>query len=183
MNFAPGNTVPGTVAVSLGTWRTGRLCPAGETIMLKSAGLTGRSDNKVDAKGRIAIPASMRKILAPGENDEVVTLGVPTGHLLLFNREYWSTTIQQSIIDRQAAIGQENVWRAIHRLSENSHMSTVDTQGRITIPHRLLEKAGINGEAVVIGAFDRVSVWAPNRYEAWINESEIDDTIAAIGIF
>lgn len=154
-----------------------------ESAMLKSAGLTGRSDNKVDTKGRMAIPAAMRKILAPGENDEVVVLGVPAGHLLLFNRDYWSTTIQQSIIDRQAAIGQENVWRAIHRLSENSHMSTVDTQGRITIPHRLLDKAGINGEAVVIGAFDRVSVWTPERYEAWINESEIDDTIAAIGIF
>jgi MraZ protein len=151
--------------------------------MLKSAGLTGRSDNKVDSKGRLAIPASMRKVLAPGETDEVVVLGVPTGHLLLFNREYWGATIQQNIIDRQAAIGQENVWRAVHRLSENSHMSTVDSQGRITIPHRLLEKAGINGEAVVIGAFDRVSVWAPGRYETWINESDIDSTIADMGIF
>jgi len=151
--------------------------------MLKSAGLTGRSDNKVDSKGRLAIPASMRKVLAPGELDEVVVLGVPSGHLLLFNREYWSANIQQSMFDRKEEIGEENAWRAIHRLSENSHMSTVDTQGRITIPHRLLEKAGINGEAVVIGAFDRVTIWAPDRYESWINESEIDDAIKAFGIF
>ncbi len=151
--------------------------------MLKSAGLTGRSDNKVDPKGRLAIPASMRKALAPEKNDEVVALSVPAGNLLLFNRDYWGETVQQNIIDQQAAIGKENVWRVVHRLSENSHMSTVDSQGRITIPHRLLQKAGINGEAVVIGAIDRVSVWATDRYETWINESDIDGAIAAIGIF
>jgi MraZ protein len=151
--------------------------------MLKSAGLTGRSDNKVDSKGRLNIPASMRKILAPSENDEVVVVLVPTGHLLLFKREYWDETIQQNIIDQQAALGQQNVWRAIHRLSENSHMTTVDNQGRINIPHRLLENAGITDDVVVIGAFDRVSVWAPRRYESWINESDIDGVIAEIGLF
>lgn len=160
------------------------MIPGGQDSgMLKSAGLTGRSDNKVDSKGRLNIPASMRKVLAPSEYDEVVVVLVPSGHLLLFNREYWSGTIQQSIIDQQGAIGQENVWRAIHRLSENSHMSTVDNQGRITIPHRLLEKSGISDDAVVIGAFDRVSVWAPQRCESWINESDIDGTIAEIGLF
>jgi MraZ protein len=151
--------------------------------MLKSAGLTGRSDNRVDAKGRLNIPAAVRKELAPGENDEVVVLFVPSGHLLLFNRAYWSDTIQQSIMDMQDSIGREQVWRAIHRLSENSHMSTVDSQGRITIPGRLLQKAGIDSDAVVIGAFDRVSVWAPDRYEVWINAAEIDSTIADIGLF
>ena len=151
--------------------------------MLKSAGFTGRSDNRIDSKGRLSIPAVIRKALAPEEYDEVVVLFVPTGHLLLFNRDYWSDTIQQSIIDSPDTIGREQVWRAIHRLSENSHMSTVDSQGRITIPNRLLQKAGIDSDAVVIGVSDRVSVWAPDRYEAWINESDIDSTIADIGLF
>lgn len=151
--------------------------------MLKSAGLTGRSDYRVDSKGRLSIPAAIRKVLAPEEYDEVVVLFVPSGHLLLFNSDYFSGTIQQSIIDRQDTIGRENVWRAIHRLSENSHMSTVDSQGRITIPNRLLKKAGIDSDAVVIGVFDRVSVWAPDRYEEWISEADIDSTIADIGLF
>ena len=118
--------------------------------MLKSAGFTGRSDNRVDAKGRINIPAAFRKILAPKEHDEVVILFVPTGHLLLFNKEYWGSTIQQSIIDRSHIIGSENMWKTIHRLSENSHMSTVDSQGRITIPGWLLEKAGIKKNVVTL---------------------------------
>ena len=151
--------------------------------MLKSAGLTGRSDNKVDAKGRINIPAAFRKILAPREYDEVVVVFVPTRHLLLFNKDYWSTTIQQSIIDEAHIIGKENMWRAIHRLSENSNMSTVDSQGRITIPGWLLEKAQINKNVVIVGAFDRVSVWSPDMYDAWLKEVDIDSTIADMGLF
>lgn len=151
--------------------------------MLKSAGLTGRSDNRVDVKGRLNIPASMRKVLAPGDHDEVVVLLVPSGHLLLFNGDYWSGTIQQSIIDKAATIGEKNVWRAINRLSENAHMSAVDSQGRITIPGRLLKKSGIRKEAVVIGAFDRVFVWEPGKYESWIQEEDVDTSISDIGIF
>ena len=151
--------------------------------MLKSAGLTGRSDNKVDSKGRLSIPAAMRRILAPGDHDEVVVLLVPSVHLLLFNKEYWSNTIQQSIIDSVEKIGPQNVWRAINRMSENAHMSMVDKQGRITIPSRLLKGAGIDGDAVVIGAFDRAFVWQPERYEIWMKADDVDSTISAIGIF
>ena len=151
--------------------------------MLKSAGFTGRSDNKVDAKGRINIPAAFKRILAPDEYDEVVILFVPTRHLLLFNKDYWGTTIQQTIIDKAHIIGKENIWRVIHRLSEYSHMSTVDNQGRITIPGWLLEKAGIKKDVVIFGAFDRVSVWAPETYEDWVREVDIDSTIADIGLF
>jgi MraZ protein len=151
--------------------------------MLKSAGLTGRSDNKVDAKGRISIPAPFRKILAPGEYDEVVIVHVPTGHLLLFNKDYWSSTIQQSIIDKTDQLGRENVWRAIHTLSENSHMSTVDSQGRITIPHWLLEKAKVKKDVIVIGAFDRVSIWAPEGYNQWVKGADIGSAISDLGLF
>jgi MraZ protein len=151
--------------------------------MLKSAGLTGRSDNKVDAKGRLSIPAAMRRVLAPAERDEIVILYVPNRHLLLFNREYFASTIQQGVMDNAAVAGKENVWRAIHRLSENSHMSTVDGQGRITVPSWLLEKAAIAADAVVVGAFDRVSVWSPDNYRSWVGEGDIDSTIAELGLF
>ena len=151
--------------------------------MLQSAGLTGRSDNKVDTKGRLNIPAAMRKILAPDDRDEVIVLLVPTGHLLLFNKEYWGSTIQQSIFDRAKTKGEQNAWRAINRLSENSHTTPVDSQGRITIPGRLLKKAEIKDQAVVIGAFDRVFVWEPGKYESWIQEEDVDSAIAESGMF
>jgi len=153
--------------------------------MLKSYGLIGRNDNKVDAKGRINIPAQMRRVLAPNPHDEVVIILGAEGQLSLFNREYWVGTIQQNILNRaDTAAGSEEwtaVQRAIHRLSENSHLSTVDSQGRITIPGWLLEKAGIGKDALVIGAVDRVSVWEPDRYAAWAHSG--GDGITGTGVF
>ena len=73
------------------------------------------------------------------------------------------------------------IQRAIHRLSENSHLSTVDSQGRVTIPGWLLEKAGIGKDALVIGAVDRVSIWEPGRYAVWAHSD--GDNIGDTGVF
>jgi len=154
-----------------------------QIAQLFEGGFTGKSDNKVDTKGRLSIPAAFRKNLAPEERDEVVILYVPTGHLLLFNKTYWSTTIQQEIMKKAHVIGKENAWRVIHRLSEYSHMSTVDSQGRVTIPAWLLEKAGIDKDVLTFGAYDRVSVWSPSAYAKWVGEVDIDATISDTGLF
>ena len=156
---------------------------SGQDAQLKSAGFTGKSENRVDSKGRLSISPAFRKILSPEEHDEVVILYVPTGHLLLFNKDYWGSTIQQSILDRSHAIGKENMWKVIHRLSELSHMSTVDSQRRITIPAWLLEKAGIEKDVLTFGASDRVSVWDPEVYKKWFGEVDIDSAINDIGLF
>jgi len=154
--------------------------------MLKSFGLTGRSDNKIDAKGRINIPSQMRRILAPNSYDEVVISMGREGYLSIFNKDYWVNTIQQNIMNQADGVVNKGDWdsiqREIHRLSENSHMSTVDSQGRITIPQWLLEKAGISKDAVVIGAVDRVSIWAPDRYKKWLEQEDADSSLTGIYI-
>lgn len=151
--------------------------------MLKSKGYTGRTDHKVDSKGRLSIPALIRKDIAPGQDDEVAVVLVPSGHLLLFNREYWDTTIQQYIIDQEDKIGKEKVWRAISELSENCHMSKVDSQGRVNIPRRMLEETGITSDAIIIGLFDRLSVWDPDRHKKWKAEENLGTIISAIGLY
>jgi len=154
--------------------------------MLKSFGLTGRSDHKIDAKGRMNIPSQMRRILAPNSYDEVVISKGREGYLSVFNKDYWVNTIQQNIMNQADSVVNKGDWdsiqRAIHRLSENSHMSTVDSQGRITIPQWLLEKAGIQKDAVVIGTVDRVSIWAPDRYKKWLEQEDTDSSLTGIFI-
>jgi len=154
--------------------------------MLKSFGLTGRSKNKIDAKGRINIPSQMRRILAPNKYDEVVISLGRKGQLSLFNKEYWVNTIQQNIMDRadnvKDAKDWENIQRNIHRISENSHMSAVDSQGRITIPQWLLENAEIEREALVIGAVDRVNIWEQEKYLKWCAQEDEDSAFTGIYI-
>lgn len=149
---------------------------------LKSAGFIGKSENKVDAKGRLSIPPAFKKILVPDAEDELVIQYVPSGHLLLFNCEQYSK-MQKDIMDRGHIIGKEKMWKTIHRLSEHSHLSSVDSQRRITIPAWLLKMAGISKQVLTFGAFDRVSLWAPEKYDEWISDSDIDDTISDLGLF
>ncbi len=154
--------------------------------MLKSFGLTGRSENKIDAKGRINIPSQMRRILAPNNYDEVVISLGREGQLSIFNKGYWVNTIQQNIMDKadnvKDARSWENIQRTIHRISENSHMSTVDSQGRITVPRWLLGQAEIEREALVIGAVDRVNIWKRDKYQKWIEMEETDSGFTGIYI-
>ena len=40
-----------------------------------------------------------------------------------------------------------------------------DKQGRIIIPPSLREFGGLNGDALIIGANNRIEVWNPARYK------------------
>src|SRR5919109_1121795 len=60
-----------------------------------------------------------------------------------------------------------------------------DRQGRILVPTSLREFAGINGEAMMVGAFSRIEVWNAERYNAEDAEleksaPEISEHIGAI---
>jgi MraZ protein len=41
-----------------------------------------------------------------------------------------------------------------------------DAQGRILIPARLKEMAGLGGTALLVGAINKVEVWSPEKFEA-----------------
>lgn len=41
----------------------------------------------------------------------------------------------------------------------------LDRAGRICLPDELARKAGITGEAILVGLLDRFEIWEPSRYE------------------
>ena len=53
----------------------------------------------------------------------------------------------------------------------------LDSQGRILVPPALRAVAGLEREAVLIGALDRFEVWRPEAWEQFLKESErlLDD--------
>ena len=46
-----------------------------------------------------------------------------------------------------------------------------DSQGRILIPAKLREYAGLTKEVVVVGSFDRAEIWSAERWAAIENEA------------
>lgn len=120
----------------------------------------------VDEKGRISIPARMRKYLSPEANETfVVTRGTETC-LFLFPLDEWEKLEQK--------LKELNTFNPQHRLLIRVLLMwavevTLDNQSRIMIPKNLLEFAKIDKEALIIGALDRIEIWNPEIFKEYVD--------------
>jgi MraZ protein len=129
------------------------------------AGFVGRYEHSLDTKGRVILPAKFR---APFER----------GGYLTENRErclaLWTPgEFERQMVAMQARAGEGRIFRNRARLwASNSHEVEVDRQGRMAIPARLREFAGLQGDVLVHGAIDRVELWDPATWEERVQPEE-----------
>ena len=61
-----------------------------------------------------------------------------------------------------------------------------DAQGRILLPAKLREYAGLTRDVVVIGSFDRAEIWDAGRWAALESEAfdsgELENAMAEMGL-
>lgn len=139
----------------------------------------GEYVHTIDEKGRLAVPARFRAELAAGL---VITRGIDRC-LAIYPIEEWKRLAEQvsalPMTDRRA--------RAFRRLVfANASDVVPDRQGRVLIPPRLREYAGLDSEVVITGIDTYIEVWNP---QAWSEERERvegfdanDEEWAALGI-
>jgi MraZ protein len=117
----------------------------------------GRYEHSLDDKGRIILPAKFR---AHFERGGYLT-EYQDGCLSLWTPDQFE--LQMDSMTERATSGRGD--RNLVRLwASTSHELEIDRQGRMAIPARLREYAGLVGDVLVLGAIDRVELW--NR-EAW----------------
>jgi MraZ protein len=58
--------------------------------------------------------------------------------------------------------------------SFHTYEVTFDAQGRFPLPARSREWAGLDLEVLVIGMFDRVELWSPERYDEKIAAANLE---------
>lgn len=70
--------------------------------------------------------------------------------------------------------------RKLLRLSFGSaEKLEVDGHGRLAIRKELLEKLGLEKEALLLGALDHFEIWKKETYEAYVNEGEDFEELAS----
>jgi len=62
----------------------------------------------------------------------------------------------------------------IRRVTSHAVETKIDAQGRITLSEDLLRIAEIRGEAMIVGAFEWIEIWSPDRFETEMYE--VDDS-------
>lgn len=125
----------------------------------------GSYSYSVDSKGRINIPAKLRKYVSPDANDTfVVTRGFEKC-LFLYPLDEWNA-LEGSIRELSPSNSQH---RFITRtLLQYATETQLDGQARITIPRELLQFAGVEDQVLIVGVLERIEVWNPKEYEGYM---------------
>jgi len=123
--------------------------------------LYGRYEHNIDAKGRIFVPAKLREKLG----DTFIAAAVIDHCISLYSMDEWDK-LQQGLANMPFTKA-----RKLQRyLSSNAADVQVDSQGRINLPKHLLAYAGLEKEALIIGAGNRAEIWNPERYQEEIEQ-------------
>ena len=131
----------------------------------------GNIEAKTDAKGRVFIPAVFRKQLqAASEESLVLRKDVFQDCLVLYPESVWFKTQEQ--LRRRL-----NCWNArqqavFRQFVSDAEVVVPDGNGRILIPRRYLQMAGIRDEVRFIGMDNTIEIWAKERAELPFMEAE-----------
>ncbi len=131
----------------------------------------GEFEAKLDDKGRVVLPAGLKKQLP---KDEVAKLVVNRGFekcLTLFTRKRWDKELGE--------LSSLNHFNKKHRqfvrqFSNGATEISLDGSSRLLIPKKLCEYAGIKNEAIFYAYGDRIEVWSKSLYEEMM-EVDADD--------
>lgn len=133
----------------------------------------GTHHYRIDAKGRLPVPAPFRRVLE--DRDETRVVATLLDQCLAV---YPSAEWQQLEHQLEALPAFNRAAKALSRLLlSRAADCELDSQGRILLPAPLREGAGLEREAVVIGVLNRFEVWRPERWHGFLAESErlLDD--------
>ena len=118
--------------------------------------LIGHYEPTIDAKGRLNFPAKLREEL--GEKF-ILTKGYD-GCLFVYSMEEWGRLTEKI---RRVPEDKAKVLRQF--FFHNAEEVQPDSQGRIVVPQRLREYAGLTRELVVTGDDNKAQIWDRQRWQ------------------
>ena len=123
----------------------------------------GNIDAKVDEKGRVFVPSCFRKILQREEEQGLILRrDIFQRCLILYPQNVWDE--QVDAITARTSMFDRNGRNALRQFVAGAEAVSLDSGGRILIPKRYLEEAGIKNDVRFIGVDNTIEVW--NRQDA-----------------
>lgn len=119
--------------------------------------------NKVDAKGRVSVPARFRQVVADGDFPGVVLFPSFTSPCI----EGVSMQRMEELadmIDAEFEPFDETYGAFAHSILADSYELSFDGDGRIMMPEELLDHAHIGQNVTFVGLGKRFQMWEPAIY-------------------
>jgi MraZ protein len=126
--------------------------------------LLGEYRLSLDDKGRLSVPSVLRHTLhdlyAPNDTTLVVTKYFE--HCLaVYPKTIW-LDIQAQLIELPNDVPSRAF---IRQVCASASVCSLDRQGRLLIPPKLRQYAGLDGEVLVLGMIKKLELWSPSRWE------------------
>ena len=126
--------------------------------------LTGEFSNTLDDKGRISLPSRLREDLSG--NTLVITKGLDMEDCLwLYPPEEWNGIAGK--LRNSATLTVEKLSVIQHRFIAPAQQVEIDRIGRVAVPQRLRDFAGLNRDCIIMGLGNRIEIWDTDRYDAY----------------
>ena len=126
----------------------------------KNPVFSGTFRHTLDGKHRVTIPARWRK----GEQDEVYLMPSSDNKYLYALPPTEFQRVHEKLSSDSRISAADRVQFARYYFSRALHC-VVDRQGRLLITDDFLRAAGLVGEVLLVGAFDRFEIWSPERWD------------------
>lgn len=133
--------------------------------------LIGEYECKMDAKGRVKLPAGLiRQLNASGAMSFVVNRGFEKC-LMLYPKEVWDKKAQE--------VSQLNIYIPKNRQFVRyfyrgaSHVNA-DSADRVLVPKSLVEYAGLGKDLILFAYNEQIEIWSKDKY-AQMLESEPEE--------
>ncbi len=127
----------------------------------------GEFEQTIDDKNRVSISASLRELVNPEEDGSnfILILG-PDKHLWMYPDKYYQRLVgsmkRSALPTREAR--KIDLWFAMARLLKP------DSQGRVVLPEKSMQRAEIDKKVTVIGNNDHIELWPTDEYERRVAE-------------
>ena len=120
----------------------------------------GQYEHSIDAKGRVAFPAKLRKSLSPNAQERFTIVRGQEPCLYLYPEDEWQNV--------EGKLSRINNFTKKGRLAKRNFLRyaedvSLDKQNRIALPTDLTEYAKIDGKAVFLGMGEYIEVWDPDK--------------------
>jgi MraZ protein len=129
----------------------------------------GQFTYSIDSKGRISIPAKLRKQLAPEANDTFVMHQGVSRCIDIYPLDQW-LIFEQRLEKLNQFKPEEALFTRM--ILQSAHEDTLDSQSRILLPQNLIEYAQIDKEVLILGVLKKIEVWNPKVYYEYIKQSK-----------
>lgn len=122
----------------------------------------GEFDCKLDAKGRMMVPSSLKKQLPEAEREGLVINRGFEKHLVIYTKKEWDLITEE--------LSKLNAYEKksrdfIRYFTRGATELSLDSANRILFPKALMEYAGITGEVVLSCVLNKIEVWAKDAYD------------------